>query len=833
MKKITKNITALILALSVIFVPVNIQGTGLVSSAATFAQLNAGNVFLKQNTSVTCTLASAAMILRRTAIAAGYNDWEQITEENIRNVGWVDGIGLLWNFSCYNMTIGHGYFSGTDNKMSMIDLLEKYPQGVVIYNGGNSGQSHAVVLTDYDEKSDTFYAADPASSAPSGRIKLTESTIKGETQDEQIDNLTSYWYVSSPEVTYKDGNYSSGGNVGGSTEGSDGQSFYDPTSDTAVFKTTQKDVNEYYVVSDDSSQGVALRHYPSGSSSSVKSLEKGTLIYVSYEGKNNFGATWYRTSDGYYIFSGNAVKFSDYSQEVIKFNNTIKSESSTYKVCSNTDKKTAVRIEPSEGNNIIGYADNESMLYIVASGANTAGAAWLKTSEGYYVKASEMKFVASGKISGAGFSGELLNITGSYYASPVEDSSSSGSSVYRITASALNVRTQPVDGDVLTVIPNGAEVTVTQILSGWGKVTYNGYEGWISLVYAQKVSDIDNPLKIESIILSKNNIEVGEDIVCSVNVSGGDAYLYKFSLYDDSGKAINEEKLHSAKNQRVYTAEDCGNFYYKVEVIDNNGNSAEGYSGNFSVHKKLQLSSVSSNIDDYTYVYEDIVWTVTAESVSQTAVYDYSLYLNGTLVENKQSSSNEYKYKPQKSGMYVLKVLLKDEYTSSNTVESEVSVYDKLSIEKISINTTAALCGKDIICKVEATGGTGEYQYCFSVLKNGNVIKTGTFKNDSECVFNFSEAGTYTVLCSVTDTANMIVSAVSADIVVFDSVMGDVDNDGKITAADARIVLRFSARIGELGEQEQAAADVNNDGKVTATDARYILRCSAHLESIL
>ena len=88
-------------------------------------------------------------------------------------------------------------------------------------------------------------------------------------------------------------------------------------------------------------------------------------------------------------------------------------------------------------------------------------------------------------------------------------------------------------------------------------------------------------------------------------------------------------------------------------------------------------------------------------------------------------------------------------------------------------------------------------------------------------------------MCSVTDTANMIVSAVSADIVVFDSVMGDVDNDGKITAADARIVLRFSARIGELGEQEQAAADVNNDGKVTATDARYILRCSAHLESIL
>lgn len=60
--------------------------------------------------------------------------------------------------------------------------------------------------------------------------------------------------------------------------------------------------------------------------------------------------------------------------------------------------------------------------------------------------------------------------------------------------------------------------------------------------------------------------------------------------------------------------------------------------------------------------------------------------------------------------------------------------------------------------------------------------------------------------------------------------LGDVDLNGKITAADARLALRSSAKLEKLSEIQQKNADVNRDKKVTSADARLILRVSAGLE---
>ena len=61
--------------------------------------------------------------------------------------------------------------------------------------------------------------------------------------------------------------------------------------------------------------------------------------------------------------------------------------------------------------------------------------------------------------------------------------------------------------------------------------------------------------------------------------------------------------------------------------------------------------------------------------------------------------------------------------------------------------------------------------------------------------------------------------------------LGDVDLNGKITAADARLALRFSAKLESLSEKQQKNADVNADKQINASDARKILRYSANLES--
>jgi len=60
--------------------------------------------------------------------------------------------------------------------------------------------------------------------------------------------------------------------------------------------------------------------------------------------------------------------------------------------------------------------------------------------------------------------------------------------------------------------------------------------------------------------------------------------------------------------------------------------------------------------------------------------------------------------------------------------------------------------------------------------------------------------------------------------------LGDVNGDGAVKAADARLALRYSAKLEELSENQIKAADVDNSGKVTASDARKILRVSAKLD---
>lgn len=62
---------------------------------------------------------------------------------------------------------------------------------------------------------------------------------------------------------------------------------------------------------------------------------------------------------------------------------------------------------------------------------------------------------------------------------------------------------------------------------------------------------------------------------------------------------------------------------------------------------------------------------------------------------------------------------------------------------------------------------------------------------------------------------------------------GDLNDDGRITASDARTVLRASAGLEFLNGEQQIAADVDTDGKVNASDARIILRCAAGLEKNL
>ena len=67
-------------------------------------------------------------------------------------------------------------------------------------------------------------------------------------------------------------------------------------------------------------------------------------------------------------------------------------------------------------------------------------------------------------------------------------------------------------------------------------------------------------------------------------------------------------------------------------------------------------------------------------------------------------------------------------------------------------------------------------------------------------------------------------------VTAFAQSIGDVDNNGKITASDARLTLRHAAKLDTLTQEQMDAADVDNSGKITASDARKILRVAANID---
>lgn len=202
-KRIISLLMSVVLALSIMCVPASAVG------------INDNSIFLKQDPKIkNCTLVSATMLMRRYAVLNGASDWDSITVSAVKPTAWITG-GLRLEFSYRGMNvkaknlIASGYTTAASKKSYFISLLKSYPEGFVIYNYGRGGQCHAVLLTDYDSSTDTFYCADPAGSN-TGRIKLVNSTIIGSTQNEVLGNITDMWYI-------KKGSTITSGNSSGSS----------------------------------------------------------------------------------------------------------------------------------------------------------------------------------------------------------------------------------------------------------------------------------------------------------------------------------------------------------------------------------------------------------------------------------------------------------------------------------------------------------------------------------------------------------------------------------------------------------------------------------------
>jgi hypothetical protein len=106
--------------------------TCLPAALAVDLNVDAGFYF-KQSRGGTCTLASAAMMLRRRAYFDGLSDWTNVTENSVRSTAWANG--LAHSFTYKEMQVGYATLpSGLQSKTAvLISLLEQHPEGSYSY----------------------------------------------------------------------------------------------------------------------------------------------------------------------------------------------------------------------------------------------------------------------------------------------------------------------------------------------------------------------------------------------------------------------------------------------------------------------------------------------------------------------------------------------------------------------------------------------------------------------------------------------------------------------------------------------------------------------------
>ena len=124
-----------------------------------------------------------------------------------------------------------------------------------------------------------------------------------------------------------------------------------------------------------------------------------------------------------------------------------------------------------------------------------------------------------------------------------------------------------------------------------------------------------------------------------------------------------------------------------------------------------------------------------------------------------------------------------------------------------------------------------EYYYPYA-----HGLKTGTTGAAGKCLIAFAEKnGRQILICAYgcKDEADRFGKVRDIFEYVYSApVLGDVDENGVIDAADSRIVLRASVDLEEITLSLTARGDVDKDGALTSSDARTILRAAVGLEEL-
>lgn len=277
---------------------------------------------------------------------------------------------------------------------------------------------------------------------------------------------------------------------------------------------------------------------------------------------------------------------------------------------------------------------------------------------------------------------------------------------YKIKADPyLNIRTGE-GGAVVGNIPDGETVTVTEVKNGWGKVTYNGVTGYISLDYAVFVSASISSISVAT-KPTKTQYEVGESfdksglVVKAVYSDSTTKTVTDYTLSGFNSTSIGEKTIKVTYSGKTTT--------FTVDVVKQYKVSADG---------GLNLRNAANGSTVYTTIPNGTVVNV-FEISNGWAKLRYSSYTGWVSTDYLQEVAN----------------------TSDYSIKLSASTL-KMSVSHTQILTaTTTPEGKSVTWTSSATNVVTVKNGLLTAIKEGSATITASFTEGGK---------TYSAKCTVT-----------------------------------------------------------------------------------
>ena len=304
-------------------------------------------------------------------------------------------------------------------------------------------------------------------------------------------------------------------------------------------------------------------------------------------------------------------------------------------------------------------------------------------------------------------------------------------------------------------------------------------------------------------------------------------YNIEYVLTDDSG--IDGKDIHNGNSVTRTVGEDIN---LSEPVSDDKTFKFDGWYTSPDFSKGSEITSIPSDLR------EDITIYAKWKNAVYKIRYDYgNISLLDCTIDNKNPETYEFgnniTLEDIEADGFIFNGWCTDKALKNKITEipadtfGDITIYADFTEKTYSINYVVA--GKEVtasqVVNLNPTVRTTTQQ--ISLVDAETINSEYTFDGwylDSEFTEDIEYIRSYT-------TGNITLYAKWIKIVVYLPCWGDATLSAQLSAADARLILRYSAGL-ETGftELQKRVSDINNDEKVNAADARLALRLSANID---